>query len=153
MLALAQLAEPDLEVRVVIGPANPWCQELQQAAQGIAGRVQLLSDVRNMPQLMAWAEVAIAAGGGTCWELAFMGVPMLVLVLADNQRGVAKGLSECGIGVNVGEAADLNPAQLATNLRTLLYDHAQRARMSTVGRVMIDGGGAERVVTLLSRLH
>src|SRR5262249_14791779 len=105
------------------------------------------------PQLMAWADVAIAAGGGTCWELAFMGVPTLVLVLADNQREVARGLSEYGLGVNLGDAACLKSALLAENLRTLLYDHAQRARMSTVGRVMIDGGGAERVVTLLSQLH
>jgi hypothetical protein len=81
-----------------------------------------------------------------------MGAPLLVLVLADNQRGVAQELSEYGLGVNLGDAASLKSAFLADNLRVLLYDQTQRARMSTVGRVAIDGGG-ERLLTLLSRLH
>jgi len=35
-----------------------------------------------MPELMAWADFAVSAGGSTCWELAFMGLPALVLIQA-----------------------------------------------------------------------
>jgi UDP-2,4-diacetamido-2,4,6-trideoxy-beta-L-altropyranose hydrolase len=150
--ALAQLKEPNLEVRVVIGPANPWRDELRQTVRQVAYPVQLLTNVDDMPGLMAWADVAICAGGGTCWELAFMGVPMLAVVLADNQREVVKGLSDYEMGVNLGAAADLQPARLAEDLHALLHDPVRRTRMSAVGRVVVDGRGAERVVTLLSRL-
>ncbi len=153
MSALARLREPELEVQIVIGPANPWYDELRQAMRRASCRIQLLTDVNDMPRLMTWADVAICAGGGTCWELAFMGVPMLAVVLADNQIGVARGLNEYGMGVNLGAAEDLQPTRLAEDVRALLHDNTRRRHMSTVGRAMIDGHGAERVVTLLSRMH
>jgi UDP-2,4-diacetamido-2,4,6-trideoxy-beta-L-altropyranose hydrolase len=149
--SLEQLTKPDLEVQIVVGPANPWLDELQQAVRNVAHRMQLLIDVTDMPQLMAWADVAISAGGGTCWELAFMGTPMATIVLADNQREVANALSEYGIGINLGDAIELEPARLAEDLQALLYDQARRTRMSTIGQVMVDGYGAERVVTLLAQ--
>jgi UDP-2,4-diacetamido-2,4,6-trideoxy-beta-L-altropyranose hydrolase len=151
--ALAKLTEPDLEVRVVIGPANPWRDELQQTARKMACRVQLLTNVNDMAHVMAWADVAVSAGGGSCWELAFMGAPMFTMVLADNQLGVANALNECGIGINLGSAADLRPERFTEELRTLLHDRVRRSRMSALGRVAVDGYGVERVVTLLARLQ
>jgi RimJ/RimL family protein N-acetyltransferase len=144
--------EPELEVRVVIGPANPWLAELRQAVRQAPCRVELLTNVNDMPALMAWADVAICAGGGTCWELAFMGAPMLTVVLADNQLGVAQGLSHYGMGLNLGFAAGLHVEQLTEAARRLLHDREQRARMSAIGRVVVDGDGAQRVVNVLSRL-
>jgi UDP-2,4-diacetamido-2,4,6-trideoxy-beta-L-altropyranose hydrolase len=151
--ALARLTVPALEIRVVIGPANPWRDELQRIVQDIPHTVQLLTNVSEMPRLMAWADMAICAGGGTCWELAFMGVPMAVVVLADNQIGVAKGLSEYGIGINCGDADGLQPEYVAEEVQALLYNQTRRGHMSTLGRIMVDGQGAERVLTLLSQLR
>jgi UDP-2,4-diacetamido-2,4,6-trideoxy-beta-L-altropyranose hydrolase len=151
--ALARLPMSELAIRVVIGPANPWRDELQRIVQEAPHNVQLLTNVSDMPQLMAWADVAVCAGGGTCWELAFMGVPMVVVVLADNQRGVAKGLSEYGIGVNCGEVDEFQPGCVAEEVQSLLQDQTRRIHMSTVGRVVVDGQGAERVLTLLSQLR
>jgi spore coat polysaccharide biosynthesis predicted glycosyltransferase SpsG len=36
----------------------------------------------------AWADVAVSAGGSTCWELAFMGAPGLIITVAENQEGM-----------------------------------------------------------------
>ena len=46
-----------------------------------------------MPELMAWADVGVSAGGLTSWELAFMGLPGIVIVTAANQTGVAAALA------------------------------------------------------------
>jgi UDP-2,4-diacetamido-2,4,6-trideoxy-beta-L-altropyranose hydrolase len=83
--ALKQLDVPGLEGRIVIGPANPHLALLKKAIGG-ESRLHLLTEVADMPHLMAWADVSISAGGSTCWELAYMGVPM-VMVLSDNQSG------------------------------------------------------------------
>lgn len=148
--ALQQLDMTGLEARIIVGLANPHLEMLQRAVQPCRSRLQLLSGVTDMATLMSWAEVAIAAGGGTCWELAFMGVPALVLVLADNQAGVAKGLAECGAGIDLGQAVQLHPAQIAGAVSALMHDRARRQRMSILGRVLVDGKGAERVMTALS---
>ena len=74
--ALAQVEIEGLEAVVVVGPANPHLEELQAAVKDTPHPIRLESNVTNMPELMAWADVAITAGGSTCWETAFMGLPI-----------------------------------------------------------------------------
>src|SRR5207244_1587129 len=91
-------------------------------------------------------DAAVAAGGVTAWELAFMGVPSLLMVLARNQERNAAGLAEAGAALNLGEFERVAPETLAAALGELLDDPARRRRMSRRGRRLIDGRGVERVV-------
>ena len=108
--ALALVPVTDLEAVVVVGGSNPHREQLAQAAERTAGRVRLQSNVTDMPALMAWADVAISAGGSTCWELAFMGLPSLLVILADNQRLVVEEMARAGAAISLGrhEAASRN---------------------------------------------
>ena len=72
----------ELHVRVVVGVANKYRQDLVSVAETCACRVEVLEATDDMPGLMQWADVALSAGGSTCWELLYMGVPSAVLVLA-----------------------------------------------------------------------
>ena len=110
--ALKQVDVPGLEAQIVIGPANPHLELLKKEI-GDESRLNLLMNVADMPALMAWADVAISAGGTTGWELAFMGLPGLIIILADNQRPVGQWLDQSGIGVNLGWHAALSPEQIA----------------------------------------
>ncbi|MFN9054465.1 MAG: glycosyltransferase, partial [Pseudanabaena sp.] len=51
---------------------------------------------------MVWAEIMIAAGGSTNWELAFMGLPSIVITIADNQKAIAAELDRQGAIINLG---------------------------------------------------
>ena len=55
-----------------------------------------------MPQLFKWADISISAGGSTCMEMAFMGLPMVTIVLADNQSAIAEGFQSAGASLNLG---------------------------------------------------
>lgn len=140
-----------LEVTCVVGADNPHMRELESLAGGLPLQVRVLQNPPDIPGLMAWADVAISGAGSTCWELAFMGLPAAVLVLADNQRGIAAGLAAHGTVINLGEAAEATDAHIAEALSSLLGDRGLRARMSRKGRGLIDGRGAERVVQHLRR--
>jgi spore coat polysaccharide biosynthesis predicted glycosyltransferase SpsG len=106
--------------------------------------VCLVADATNMPELMAWADVAVSAGGSTLWELAYMGLPALVLVLADNQLPASRALDAAGIAQWLRAPADL-PGALAA----LLPDQARRQAMSDAARRMVDGRGVARVLEQL----
>ncbi len=141
----------NIAATIIIGPANPNLRSLQETAKRSEKKIQLLTSVdKEMPQLMAEADVAISAGGSTCWELAFMGLPSITLVLAENQRRIAEGLAAVGVFVNFGEATNVSPGSLAERLEELLSDSEKRQQMSDQGRCLIDGKGAERVVAELS---
>ena len=138
-----------LRIAVVAGADNPHYEELQSAARDSHLAIHLRKNVANMPELMAWADVAVAAGGSTTWELAFMGLPAVVLELATNQQSITAGLSEAGIVLNLGWHTEASIVQVADTLVGLLGDLCLRRQMSQRGRELVDGLGSERVVKFL----
>jgi UDP-2,4-diacetamido-2,4,6-trideoxy-beta-L-altropyranose hydrolase len=148
--ALEMVEVPDLHARVVAGPANPHLEGLREAGRRSQGRTEILTAAEDLPALMDWAEIAVSAGGSTCWELAFMGVPNVILVLAENQLGNAAGLAAAGVSINMGQARLVSAEALAETLTKLLKSARKRRRMGLRGHALVDGRGAERVSKAIS---
>lgn len=146
---LRQIRGIGVEAKVVVGPASPHLEELRRAVDGNETPLHLLTNVTDMSPLMAWADIGFAAGGSTCWELAFMGLPSVVMVLAENQDGIAAALDSAGIAMNVGWFDRVSEARLSEVLIELLMSPERRRRMSHAGQQLVDGGGAGRVVATL----
>jgi UDP-2,4-diacetamido-2,4,6-trideoxy-beta-L-altropyranose hydrolase len=141
---LRRLEMATVRVKILAGAANSHLETLRDAVAD-DGRIELLTAVDDVAALMAWADVAISAGGSTCWELAFMGLPACVVVLADNQLAVARSLAEAGAGIDIGAWAEGAEQKLLGALSDLIHDPARRRRMSDIGRQIVDGAGADRV--------
>ena len=144
--ALQQVDVDGLEAVVVVGASNPHFRGLQSAVRNSQFAIRLVQNVTSMSELMAWADIAVSAGGSTCWELAFMGLPTVVLVLAENQQGIAAGLGKAGVVLNLGWYTETSVTQIARTLLGLLEDRGSRRQMSQRGRELVDGLGSERVV-------
>lgn len=138
------LATMDVKVKVVVGSSNPHGANLKSEIGQLRNQPELITNASNMPDLMAWADIAISAGGSTCWELAFIGLPSLVLILADNQRPVAEALN------SVAAACKTTLEDVANDLDALLIDSDRRRSMNRRGRELVDGGGAQRLVSQMS---
>jgi UDP-2,4-diacetamido-2,4,6-trideoxy-beta-L-altropyranose hydrolase len=136
----------DLEVKVLIGPANAHLPVLRDSVGSLGLKSELLTEVTDMPGTMAWADVAISGAGSTCWELAFMGVPSIVLTLADNQAAIAAELHRLGVAVHLGEASQIDRRQFVGHLVQLLASRRAREAMVSRGQGLVDGWGADRVV-------
>ena len=137
----------------VVGPNNPRAPELECLAQRSGGSIAIRRNPPDMPQLMAWADFAFSAAGTTCWELAFMGLPMLLVVLAGNQGPNAACLDGLGVARNLGWHGGLAEDKVRAAVMHTLSDPALRASMSQNGSALVDGRGAGRVVAeMRSRL-
>ena len=75
------------DVTVVVGGANPRLDSIRQQCLRLT-RV-CSHNTANFESLMAKTDMAIAAVGGTIWELAYMGVPTLLLSATDLHHRVA----------------------------------------------------------------
>jgi RimJ/RimL family protein N-acetyltransferase len=151
--ALKQLRgnnQADLEVRVVVGPANPHLALLTRASATLPFVCTIASASDDMPTLMSWADVVISAAGSTCWELAYLGVPFGTIVVADNQEQVAEGLAAAGVAVHFGRARELTSEKLTADIASLMANHEQRCLMVARGRRLVDGHGAARVVEVMA---
>jgi spore coat polysaccharide biosynthesis predicted glycosyltransferase SpsG len=144
-LAEADALAVDFALDVVLGPAFPHGDAVEAAARRARHPVTLHRAPSDLADLMAGATLALSAAGSTCWELAHLGVPAVLVVLADNQAGNAAGLEAAGFAISLGDAARLSGGALREALAAVLTDPGRRARMAAVGRRLVDGGGAERV--------
>jgi len=147
--ALQQVNVDDLETVVVAGASNPYFRELQSAIRNPQSAIRVVQNVINMPKLMAWADMAVSAGGSTCWEMAFMGLPSLILVTAGDQRTVAAGLHERDVMVSLGWWEQVRDQEVVELLGWLLEDATKRAEMSQLGQQLIDGRGSERMLAAM----
>lgn len=145
---LSLLQHGGLETTIVIG--SPAAHRAQVEIEATRRGARVIVDPKNMPELMAWADVAISAAGSTCWEMAFMGLPALTLVVAENQEPIARCLSERGAALSLGRDDESTAARVAQALSRLIDNRVERTTLSRAGRRLIDGRGAARVVELLS---
>ncbi len=144
--ALAGLSIDGLEIRVVVGGSAENRGGVVAAAARFPGRIEVMSNVVNMAELMAWADLAIAGAGTTCWEMCLLGLPAIVIVVAENQRFIAAHLAEIGAAVNAGPSASIDCPALAQMAAELLGNWPARLKMSQSARQLVDGKGSERVV-------
>jgi UDP-2,4-diacetamido-2,4,6-trideoxy-beta-L-altropyranose hydrolase len=146
--ALAQVTIPGLRAKIVIGPANPYC-DVQHGQIDTCGRdFELIAAGADMPALMAWADLAISAAGSTLWELLFMQVPTIAICIAGNQRGYVETLrTKAGVAFHDTAAGSCN---LTGDVLSLALSKPTRARMAANGRRIVDGDGSGRVIRSIS---
>ena len=148
--AIKLLNDPDLQVKIIIGPSNPYTKELKNAMLNAPCSMLCFENVSDMPELMAWADMAVSAGGVTCWELAFMCLPACVLVIADNHASVVEHLHSKGIVFKV-RSCPFKTQKLGEMIGEILMDRHFRRHLAEKGRVLVDGAGAYRVVHVFFR--
>jgi UDP-2,4-diacetamido-2,4,6-trideoxy-beta-L-altropyranose hydrolase len=147
--ALNEATGKDLDVVVVVGGSNPHLESLNRLTATARNRVRLAGNAANMAELMAWADVAIAGAGATCWELCLLGLPAILVDSAPNQLPIAQELHRRGAAIHAGSASGLTPSNLVETLHAVLWSVEDRSNMSRVGRQMVDGSGAARVAAIL----
>jgi len=80
---------------IVVGAAAPSLLALCEIAAREA--ISLHIDTRDMSGLGAEADIAVGAGGSSLWERAVLGLPSIVLSLAENQIAMKRALAQAGV--------------------------------------------------------
>ena len=145
--AMAEL-KMDLEVKVVVGGSNPRLPKLREAVENLKSspaRFELVFNPSNMPELMIWADLAVAAGGSTSLELAFFGLPAIYCVLAENQREIAVTIEKKELGFYLATAFEHLNKTFETQALKLIQDSQFRGEISANGASAVDGKGSIRI--------
>jgi len=152
--ALENIGDMALDVLYIAGPSNPHLDRIGNAvvkARAAGHRIEVCPFTEDMPGAMRWADMCIIAAGSTTLEVAYMGVPCLVTILAENQRPIAEAMARSGAARLLGWGNQLDVTALADALRQLAADAPARSEMRANGRALVDGQGAKRVVTEMMR--
>lgn len=137
---------PDCEITVVVGASSPNLADIQNESKTMPWLTKVHGGVNNMAELMAESDLAIGAAGATSWERCCLGLPTIMIVLAENQRKIAQELFTAGAAIELyiekqEDCFELITKALQTNL---LSETSQFASKIT------DGLGCRRVAAVLN---
>ncbi len=145
LAAMRELAglEAPFTATVICAVDAEGLAEAQAFAASHPGRFHVTPPTDISP-LMAAADLALCAGGTTALEMAALGVPMVLVTVADNQEPGAAALDGAGCARLAGRGIGAL-GQATKVLSDLLRDPAAREDMSRAGTALIDGCGVKRI--------
>ncbi|THF63122.1 UDP-2,4-diacetamido-2,4,6-trideoxy-beta-L-altropyranose hydrolase [Pseudothauera nasutitermitis] len=138
----------DCEITVVMGSKALWLEQVQEIAKGMPWPTQVLVNVADMGLLMTNSDLSIGAAGSTSWERCCLGLPSIVLVLAENQRFISSELNRTGAAKTI----ILEAGTLASQLKLVIDSYRTPARLRESAQIaasICDGSGTERVGRIL----
>lgn len=149
--ALKRSSRNNLAITVVMGAAAPHIESVQRIAETMPWPTEVVVAVDDIAARMLNSDIAIGAAGSTSWERCCLGLPSIVLCLADNQKEVIQALvdaqvsrviSVCSLKSNGADAL----SQVIDEMASDLWVYAERSMK------VIDGLGVNRVVKCIEAL-
>ena len=139
-------------IDVVIGKSSAHLDGLRTLVEKLPLEVTLHIDPGDMAAIMKSADLAIGAGGVGALERCCLGLPSLVLEIAENQTLMAANLDAAGAACNLGGIDRLAENSIVGDIAELLGNSARRADMARAAANICDGLGAERVAEAIDPL-
>ena len=141
----AEVGLRDIALDVVV----PDDAERAEVARILADRTGAVvhGRVPSLRPLLERADLVVGAGGTSAWQRLRLGLPTVMVALADNQRRTGEALR--GFGLARWHEDDADPAGIAATVAEALEDRALRERAEHHGPLLVDGRGAERIAFAL----
>lgn len=147
------LNRPDLIYHIVVGSSNPQKDVIQEMCESLPN-VYYHCQISNMAELMSNADLAIGACGVATWERCCLGLPSLVITVANNQEAIANYVAQAGAIIHLGVASEVTVDRIVQSMNRIIDDSEALSKMSVAGMKLVDGLGTKRVVTeVLKRLQ
>jgi UDP-2,4-diacetamido-2,4,6-trideoxy-beta-L-altropyranose hydrolase len=149
-IAAALAGRGRFKVTLVAGPGYAGASELEKIS---GANCTIVVDPESMAELMANADLAVIAAGGTLWELLASGCVALSYSRNPVQSRVVELLAHDGVVVDMGATSLFDPARLISEASRLASAKVIREEMATRGRKLVDGAGAARVVEAMQQVE
>ncbi len=142
--AFGRLENRTVECDVIVGGANPYIDEIRRACDK-DDKLHFHCQVSNMAELMVSADLALGAPGTTTWERCCVGLPSLLMAIAENQEPIGDGANKAGFARYLGVGGAVTVENLAYEIGKLNERPDVLMEMSRRGMELVDGMGGSRV--------
>ena len=139
---------------VIIGGTNPYRAEIAAllTEEPYRGRSRLHVDSHEVVDLLSNADLGIISGGTISFEACAVGLPTVLLGVADNQMMNVDGWTRAGVSLSLGALDALEPERVREVVGSLCSDSPLLQAMSKAAVALVDAKGGERVAhELLAR--
>lgn len=144
LCALGEIEER-LEIAVALGVSSPNADRVAAMTRHFPHPVRLHFDLFGLAEEMTDADIAIGAGGTSSWERCCLGLPAVVVAVADNQIGNVNGVAEAGAAVCFLGPDEATSDAIGHAVRRLIVDGDARRAMARAAARLCDGWGCARI--------
>jgi spore coat polysaccharide biosynthesis predicted glycosyltransferase SpsG len=134
------------KVSIACRTHNPRYDDIKEFAAGSSGKVEVVTEAKELMTRLVRAHFALTSGDGWGPELGVVGIPQLILAQTKRHAMNAKRMDEEGVATFLGESADVTFDQLKEAVEGLLEDPMERKGMNRCARNLLDGRGPDRIV-------
>ncbi len=114
-------------------------------------RLSIITDYSNLKAALRDADLFIGSGGAISYDRISVGIPAVVVSMAENQRELSTYLARLGTQVYLGDYRSVSPQALVHHVTRLIARGRDLKAMRSRCRGVVDGRGAERIVTEIAR--
>jgi UDP-2,4-diacetamido-2,4,6-trideoxy-beta-L-altropyranose hydrolase len=133
-----------LYVDVVVGANHPDPVGIAEIVEA-QNLTSFYMNIPHLADLMACADLMIGAGGSTTWERMCLGLPSIVISVADNQTPTNITLMDEGYINFIGEMADVSSNNIKKSISDALDSQSKLQRQSILMKQFVDGAGVKHV--------
>ena len=137
-----------LKIQVVIGPLSSNYEECLQVTESSHHQIELIQSTNNMRELIRQSDLAICSAGQTLFEMAASGCPCVALQVANNQKGNLDLFRNLKFGALI---SPWEPTLFLKLIKKTIEDVTFRDLIAQHGPVAVDGKGASRIASVLSK--
>ncbi len=134
------------KVTVALRTHNPRYEELSDLAESSGGRVEIVTETKELLTRLVRVHFALTSGDMWAPELCVVGIPQLILSQSSRHGMNGKKMDDEGVATFLGDAADVSAEQLREAVDLLLDDPMERKGMTRCARNLFDGRGPDRIV-------
>jgi len=138
-----------LSIEVILGKNAPHQETIIAESKLMPWPTEISIEVEDMARRMARADLSIGAAGSSSWERCCLGLPVIVLVLANNQKAISNALIESGaaFAVDLSVAIDEDLQRVVQRLQAPYVLKSMSGRASKIS----DGEGVNRILDILDK--
>ena len=136
----------DVEATVILSSAAPHLDTVRERVASMGVQTRLLLDRTDMANVLKDMDIVIGAGGTSALERCALGLPSVLVLLADNQKYNAANLVKAGAAAL---APEISASAINDTLGALVQDTDLRANMGRAAASLCDGRGAPRVAAAM----
>jgi len=154
-LAVQAFQAPELahiELDIVVGAAYAHQSSLEELVAQ-RGNATIHRQLPDLADLMAKSDLAIGAGGATTWERCCMGLPTIVISIAENQRPSCEALSADQLIDYLGHVNHVTSEFIRDRVLSLLTTPNLLRELSERGLKLVDGNGVLKVIKMMTHPH
>jgi UDP-2,4-diacetamido-2,4,6-trideoxy-beta-L-altropyranose hydrolase len=131
----------NIKITIIMGKDSPHLESVNYKSNSLIYNSEVKVNVDNMAEIMANSDLAIGASGATSWERCCLVLPSIQVIIANNQKNIARNLEEKKIIKLLKSFDQLKPT--IDNITKNLSNYSNNAQQ------IIDGKGVKRVLNIL----